>query len=478
MPTAAIRSAAGLRPFALAALVVGCGDDSVPRAVGDSGSSGPVATTIVPPGTTGSADTTAGSSGVADDTSTGTPPDPTEPACDPLRQLADDLATAPGEDHSALIDAAIRSMVYSPDGLPAIEAGPEGTTVCVAFRGPSGQAVTLAGDFNDWAPDAIALEELSSGYYQAVVEVGDPSGLYKLVLGGDEFIGDPLARRFGWDEFGEYAQFAPMADRGHHERWPAFEGDGDTIASRTITTFVPRGATERAELPVLYMHDGQNLFSPEAFLGGWRVGETVQGLIDGGEIPPLLVVGINNTGARFDEYTPVPDVLDGMEVGGNADAYVAWLTDTVMPFVEERYPVSLQPADTGVLGSSLGGLVSLYIGLRRADRFGYAGSMSGTIDWGSLGADNSTIDLLYTEQPPTGLQIYLDSGGEPGAGCPDGGSDNYCGNVRMADALRGLGWVDEADLLYRWAPGEPHNELAWAGRLADTLREWFPGGAG
>lgn len=126
------------------------------------------------------------------------------------------------------------------------------------------------------------------------------------------------------------------------------------------------------------------------------------------------------------------------------------------------------------MGSSLGGLVSLYIGLRHPDAFGHIASMSGTISWGSIGASNPTIIDAYAEQPPIGLRIYLDSGGDEGLGCPEDGSDNYCGNVELADTLRGLGWVDEQDLVYRWDPGAPHNEAAWATRLLPALLDWWP----
>ena len=121
-------------------------------------------------------------------------------------------------------------------------------------------------------------------------------------------------------------------------------------------------------------------------------------------------------------------------------------------------------AASAVLGSSLGGLVSLYIGLRHPDRFAQIGSMSGTIDWGTIGADNPTIIDAYLDAPPLGLRIYLDYGGDAGLGCPGDGSDNYCGNVELGDRLRELGWVDEVDLFQRWEPGAPHK-----GRLADFL---------
>ena len=190
----------------------------------------------------------------------------------------------------------------------------------------------------------------------------------------------------------------------------------------------------------------------------------------------MIVVGIDNTPARMDEYTQVQDVLDGMPVGGRADEYADFVVNGVKPFIESRYPAASEPDSVAVMGSSLGGLVSLYIGLRHPQVFGSIASMSGTIAWGTIGASNPTIIDSYVEAPPNGLHIYLDSGGNEGSGCPDDGSDNYCGNVELADTLRNLGWADEQDLFYRWDVGAPHNEAAWASRLLPALLDWWPEG--
>ena len=112
--------------------------------------------------------------------------------------------------------------------------------------------------------------------------------------------------------------------------------------------------------PVLYMHDGQNLFEPDtAFQKGehWRVGETATGLIEAGRIEPLIIVGIYNTGeARLDEYTPTDDVRLG---GGHADDYGRMIIEELKPLIDREYRTRTGAADTGVAGSSLGGLVSL-----------------------------------------------------------------------------------------------------------------------
>jgi hypothetical protein len=83
--------------------------------------------------------------------------------------------------------------------------------------------------------------------------------------------------------------------------------------------------TEGREQPVIDMHDSQNLFSPDALFGGWQVSVTLDAAITQELLAPVIVVGIDNTGARFDEYTQVTDVIDGMTFGGRADEYgVLW----------------------------------------------------------------------------------------------------------------------------------------------------------
>ena len=410
-----------------------------------------------------------------------TPPAPEPPAegCAQLELLLDELDATPSPDAGlALIDEFIALQVYGEHGFPLVDAD----RLCVLYRGADAASIALAGDFNGWDPSATPLSAPLPGFSYAIVELdAAPAGLYKLVHPGDDYRADPLARRFGWDEFGEYSQVEAIEGRDHHERYPAFAQGAGALQPRTLTLWLPAQAQqardEGAALPVIYMHDGQNLFAPDALWGGWQVSATLAEAVESQLLAPVVIAALDNTSDRMDEYTQVGDLLDGQPVGGRASEYADFLVQGVMPFVEARYPVATEAAGVGVLGSSLGGLVSLYIGQRHRDRFGHAGSMSGTIAFGTFGAQNPTIVDDYLADPPAGLRIYLDSGGDPGGGCPSGGSDNYCGNVELADALRQLGWVDEQDLFYRWQPGAPHNEAAWASRLLPALLDWFPGAA-
>jgi predicted alpha/beta superfamily hydrolase len=417
-------------------------------------------------------DTSTDSSGSDESPLPDLPDDDLPNDCDRLVELLAELDAESDDDaRQALIDTFIRDVTYGEHGFPITDAN----KLALVYHGEPGQSFSVAGEFNDWLAGEHPLDEVAPGFHVAILELPEPpSGLYKLVRGADEFFADPLARRFGWDDFGEYSQIAALSKRSHHERWPAFDQDLGRLEPRTLTLYLPAGAEQDTALPILVMHDGQNLFGPDALFGGWQVDATLDAAIAEASLDPLVVVGIDNTAFRFDEYTQVPDVLDGMQVGGRADEYADFVVDGVLPFIGERYAfVDTSPAASAVMGSSLGGLVSLYIALRHPDRFAHAGSMSGTIDWGTFGAANPTIIDAYLESPPLGLRIYLDSGGGPGLGCPDDGSDNYCGNLEFGERLRELGWVDEVDLFQRWEPDALHNEAAWADRFLPALQDWL-----
>ena len=133
---------------------------------------------------------------------------------------------------------------------------------------------------------------------------------------------------------------------------------------------------------MLYLEDGQNLFDPAtSFIPGmyWRVGETADALIAQGAIQPLIIVGIYNTGKqRINEYTPTRDRKLG---GGKADKYGRLLVEELKPFIESQYRVLSGSANTGLGGSSLGGLLTIYLGLKYPQVFGKLAVLSPSVWW-------------------------------------------------------------------------------------------------
>ena len=342
--------------------------------------------------------------------------------------------------------------------------------VVLARKGEEATTLSVAGDFDGWDPLADPMAPLVDGFdlWVAEIAVAEPMtpSLYKLVRDQSAYAADPWARRYGYDRFGEYSLTDARAGASHHERYPGFDDGIGTLQPRDVVVYVPADALSRAGLPVLVMHDGQNLFAPDAPFGGWQVGAAVDAAIASGELPPLLVVAIDNTAARFDEYSPVTDDIGDGPVGGRADEYADFVAMGVVPFVDARYPTAATASSRATLGSSMGGLVSLYIAWRHPDVIARAGSMSGTLQWGQIGLDNDRILELFEQSPPVGVWLYLDSGGD--GPCP-GGSDNYCVTVQMRDLLTQLGWVLGDTLQWLHAPGATHDEAAWAARLPGFL---------
>jgi len=472
-------------------ILLGCGtssDGADEAEAGTTGTSGSSETTLPIPGDTGVVTTGSDTSSTGvepedesssdDDDDDG--PDPDVPAVEPgdCERLEELLTTLEDDETNgeAAIQAFFRDVAYGEHGFPMVDED----RICFAYRDPVGIPLSVAGDFNDWVVGVHDLDYASPDYdlRYAIVDVPADSatGLYKFVrLRNDpEYFADPSARRFGWDEFGEYSRIDADTE-SYYERWPDFVDSDGSLLPRNLTVYVPAGTWTEGDLPVLYMHDGQNLFAPEAVFGGWRVGISMDYAVNQGSVPPTLVVGIDNTADRFDEYTHVEDDLGGAPIGGKADDYADLIVGDIKPFIDERYPTSTEPDATAVAGASLGGLVSLYIGWRHPDVFGSAASMSGTVGWGAFAAGNPTVGELYDQTPPEGLRVYVDSGGGPGTGCPDGDSDNYCDNIVFADTLRALGWEDGEDLLYVWEDSAGHNEAEWAERFPLMIEDWFPG---
>lgn len=385
---------------------------------------------------------------------------------------ADDTATPqvqedPCADDLAALDALRAGTLGAEEGLAQVARGCGWPVALGAGRFafaaiPRGErAPALAGDHNGWAPAELTLE---GSVWWAEATLDAPEGaLYKLVWAdssgtAEDWEPDPWSRAWGWDEYGEYSLV--RGPGGHLERW--FALGQDPLQPRDLHVWVPTGSMTH----LLVAHDGQNLFDPEAIWGGWHLQEALG--------PNTLVVGVHNTSARMDEYTHVQDYIYEAWMGGLGDAYADLIVDELLPLMERAYGT---PARVGVMGSSLGGLISLHIAQRHPARFDFAASLSGTLGWGSIGASNETLIERYAAGGYTGVAIYLDSGGGPGEGCVDSdgdgllddaweAADNYCETRQLADLLPEQGWTWEQDLWHWWEPEAPHNEAAWAARVA------------
>ena len=222
--------------------------------------------------------------------------------------------------------------------------------------------------------------------------------------------------------------------------------------------------------PVIYMHDGQNLFDhATSFAGEWGVDETMEALAQE-EGLEALIVGVPNAEAdRLAEYTPFADPHLG---GGRGDRYLDFLTETVKPRIDADFRTLPGRRYTGIMGSSLGGLISLYGFFSRPATFGYAGVMSP-----SLWFAGEAIYDYVAAAPFWPGKLYLDAGTRELGEQPGGrlhraaASRRYYASVRRMKALLvRKGYRPLRDLLHveeRWAG---HSESSWGRRLAPALR--------
>jgi len=215
--------------------------------------------------------------------------------------------------------------------------------------------------------------------------------------------------------------------------------------------------------PALYLHDGQNLFDgATSFIPGqdWHVGQTADSCINSGAIEPLIIVGMYNTKARIREYTPTHVPKLG---GGRADRYAKFLLQEVKPFIESEYRTLSGPKQTGMGGSSLGGLVSLYLGLKHSNVFGKIAALSPSVWWNQHVIHRFARAIPVESRP----SIWLDIGTREGPRI-------VCEVENFRDVLLGKGWKLEEDLHYERVEGAEHNEAAWAQRVGPFLRFLYP----
>lgn len=237
---------------------------------------------------------------------------------------------------------------------------------------------------------------------------------------------------------------------------------------RDVIVYVPPGYEDEPErtYPVLYLHDGQNLFDGRtSFVKDrtWQVREHADAAIEAGEAEPLVVVGIYNTGdRRLAEYTHEYNWQMG---GGQADAYGKLITRELMPWIASQYRVRQDRENTGLGGSSLGGLVSLYLGLRYPTVFGKLAVMSPSVWWNHksiLGYLNEHAPQMW-ERP----KMWLDVGDREGQKAVRDAE-------HLARRLKANGWKPGESLHFEKVEGGTHDEASWAGRVRAMLKFLFP----
>ncbi len=238
---------------------------------------------------------------------------------------------------------------------------------------------------------------------------------------------------------------------------------------RTIWVYLPPGYEKNTSqhYPVLYTHDGNNVFDKAtAFLGvEWELDETAERLIKEKKIREIIIVAIENNHQRDREYTHVYVPNQG---GGKADLYADFIINDLKPFIDSKYRTLKDRQYTAIMGSSLGGLVSLYIAWKYSKYFSMAGVVSPSVWW-----DNRDILKMVRKsrsKPP--IKIWLDIGKLEGYEM--NGINMAVRDTRaMRDALINKGFRLHDDLEYFEDEEGEHNEASWAKRVDKILLYFF-----
>jgi predicted alpha/beta superfamily hydrolase len=372
-------------------------------------------------------------------------------------------------------------------------AGPAGAVtveqlfvVDVPAATPADATIWISGDLpalGSWSGAGVRLARLGGNRWAAHVALEAGRAFeFKVTRGGWETVekdarGGEIANHRGragerdtlsvvvatWRDQVETGSSRRSTLTGDVRRHPAFPSR--FVRPRDVLVWLPPGydAEPQRRYPVLYFHDGNNVLDAATSFKGleWGADETAERLIRAGRLRPFILVAVANTAERTTEYTFARDARHG---GGGAEAYGRFLLEELMPFVDSTYRTRTGPGETGLVGSSLGALVSLDLAIERPERFGLVGCLSPAAWW----ADRATLRHAAQARPGMGRRIWLDIG--TAEGTEHAGERQWLTDARaLRDTLLAHGWREGADLHYEEAEGAVHDEGAWAARLDRVL---------
>ena len=243
------------------------------------------------------------------------------------------------------------------------------------------------------------------------------------------------------------------------------------IPGRYIHIFLPRGYVENTtrRYPVVYFHDGQNVFFPGGTFGTWDADRIATYEMSQGRMREAIIVAIDNGNDygsdRMVEYIPPGDQLSG-QPPGTADKYVQFLRDNVLPTLDYNYRTLNQPgqpiqaANNVTAGSSLGGLLTAYMGMTNSSVFGRIGVFSPAFSAGS-----NFINNTLNTAPKLPLAIYMDIGSNESSSSQSNSNTYWLGAFGVYNTWLGDGYAVNSELLMYPKCGAIHNEPAWSARL-------------
>ena len=382
-------------------------------------------------------------------------------------------------DASASADVAVTIVVQPPADTPA------DATLYIAGNHPS---------LGPWLADRHALKRLDDGTWRTNLDLPDRYELeYKITQGSWSTVekgadGADIANRSAIVKDGliltvHVAAWAAKTENGHRPLEPSLTGNIKLIRSfhskvlgneRNLIVYLPEAyeCEPDRRFPVLYMQDGQNIFdrATSAFGTEWGADEAAQRLIRENKIEPLIIVGIYTEADRIAELTDTFSKKHGE--GGKARLYGRFLVEEVKPFIDKTYRTKPDRANTGVGGSSLGGLVSLFLVESYPDVFGRCAAVSPALLW----SDRALVERWRRDRaslPLSRTKFWVDVGSKEAV--QDMPADAYLNSVRsLVEIFKEAGLADGSDYRFVVQEGAEHNEAAWQERFPTILEFLYP----
>jgi len=346
----------------------------------------------------------------------------------------------------------------------------------------AGNTATLG----NWNPSGFVLTRKSDTCYEGLVELEIGGNIeFKITRGTWETVekdadGGEIANRTATVKKGKDVVVAVESWADEHPR-PGRSSVVGTLEmrriasidpSRLVRVWLPAGYQDSTQsYPVLYMLDGQNVFdrSTSAIGEEWGVDETLSQLIESKAIGPMIVVAIDNSSKRVDEYTSIADGESNRKRGGNAEPFAKWIAEELKPQMDREYRTQAKRDSTWIGGSSLGGLFSLYSVVQHNETFGCAIAMSPSLSWGNEGMNSWIESSQNRVTKPT--RVWVDFGGKEGS-TEKGARENVERFERFQKTLSTLG--QKANRYFtiggRLFPEAKHSESAWRERFAEAIQ--------
>ena len=345
---------------------------------------------------------------------------------------------------------------------------------------PASDKIFIAGNFNNWNPGLTEMLKQADGTYSITLNPSAGAVEYKFTRGAWTSVegnanGQVIPnRKVTYDGKAQTVvnQILSWEDKGSGTTNPNSTAAANVKIIKTdfyipqlnryrrVWIYLPKDydSNPLKKYPVLYMHDGQNIFDKTtSFSGEWEIDETLNKLFDAGK-QTCIVVGIDNGGAnRIAEYTPYTNAKYG---GGDGAKYIDFIVSTLKPYIDQNYRSKTDRENTGIGGSSLGGLISFWAAMSYQNTFGKAMVFSPSFWW-----NKSIFDLVKEKGKQQNMKIYIIAGEQ------EGDPDMVPDATKMASDLLQNGFSKNEIFFTTHADGK-HQEWYWA-REFGAAYEWL-----